>query len=357
MTTSSTPTIRFAIIGVGLIGPRHVDAVERCNDGEVVAIVDPAPASQQLATRLGVAYYTSVKDLLQSEHKPDAAIICTPNHTHVPIARELSSGNVHILVEKPLSTDVPSGVDLISHLKSTGVKTLVGHHRRFNPYIVETKRIISSGVLGNIIAINGLWTTYKPSDYFQPPTAWRADETGGVVLINMIHDVDLLHHLFGPITRVHAERTISQRGHKAEEGAALTLRFKSGVVGTFLISDNVPSPYSFESGTGENPTIPHTGQDFYRIFGSEASLSVPDMSIWSYNGTVKSWTSKLSHEKAAVTNAVPFDLQLEHFCRVVRGQESPSCTAMAGLAALTVCQAIKEAIKGNTTVEVEKYEL
>jgi hypothetical protein len=44
----------------------------------------------------------------------------------------------------------------------------------------------------------------------------------------------------------------------------------------------VPSPYSFEAGTGENPIVPKQGEDFYRIFGSNATLSVPDMTRWSY---------------------------------------------------------------------------
>ena len=44
--------------------------------------------------------------------------------------------------------------------------------------------------------------------------------------------------------------------HEADEGAALTIKFESGVTGTFICSDNVVSPFNFESGTGENPTIP-----------------------------------------------------------------------------------------------------
>ncbi|KIL85509.1 hypothetical protein FAVG1_11467 [Fusarium avenaceum] len=354
MTGSSKVTI--AIIGAGLIGPRHARTVVQSNDVELVAIVDPTPSGQKLADELNVAYYTSVAHLLQSTHKPDAAIICTPNHVHVPVAKELSSGGVHILIEKPVSSDIESGKELVKHLDNMAVKALIGHHRRFNPYISAAKEIISSGRLGNIVAINGLWTTYKPLDYFDPPAEWRRLNTGGVVLINMIHEIDLLHYLFGPIVRVHAEKTISQRGFEAEEGAALTLRFKSGVVGSFLVSDSLPSPYNFESGTGENPLIPKAGQDFYRIFGTDAVLSVPDMTTWSYNGTHKSWHQELVSDKIPVTDAVPFQLQLSHFVKVVRNQESASCTPEAGLAALAVCQAIKDALEASTTVDVEIFE-
>ncbi|KAJ4205336.1 hypothetical protein NW767_004130 [Fusarium falciforme] len=91
----------------------------------------------------------------------------------------------------------------------------------------------------------------------------------GVILINLIHEVDLLHQIFGPIIRVHAEKTISNRGFEADEGAALTFRFQSGVVGSFIVSDNLLLPYNFEAGTGENPLIPKTGQDFYQIFSTD----------------------------------------------------------------------------------------
>lgn len=350
---TSAKNLRLAVIGAGLIGPRHAQTVADNADTDLVAIVDPAAAGAALAEKLDTAHYKSVAELLISPHKPDAAIVCTPNHTHVAVSKELASGGVHLLIEKPLSTDVDSGKSLLQHLSATGVKALAGHHRRFNPYMVTAKEIVASGSLGRVIAVNGLWTLCKPLDYFAPPADWRRTADGGVVLINMVHEVDLLHYLFGPITTVHAEKAISQRGFDAEEGAALTLRFKSGVVGSFVVADNVPSPYNFESGTGENPLVPKTGQDFYRVFGSEATLSVPDMAVWSYQGTKKSWHEKLSQDEVPVRDGVPFELQLEHFVKVVRGEEEPRCTPHAGLAALIVCDAIKRALEGNTTVEVE----
>ncbi|KAK9784491.1 hypothetical protein SCARD494_12840 [Seiridium cardinale] len=347
--TSLPPKIRIAIIGTGLIGPRHAQAVINSENAELVAIVEPTTAGEQIAATLKAVHYRSANDLIRFSHTVDGAIICTPNHTHVPLSQELSAAGIHILIEKPISTDVSSGKELLSRLEQTNVKVLVGHHRRFNPFMVTAKKIVASGELGRIIGVNGLWALYKPPQYFDPPTDWRRHATGGVVLINMVHEVDLLHHLLGSISTVHGERTVSQRGFEAEEGAALTLRFRSGAVGSFFLCDTVPSPWNFESGTGENPTIPSTGQDFYRIFGTEASLSVPDMSVWSYHGTQKSWNSDLVRNSAEVSAGVPFELQVDHFCKVIRGEETPSCTAQVGLAALIVCQAIKEALADNIT--------
>jgi predicted dehydrogenase len=344
--------IRVAVVGAGLIGPRHAETVVKNSNTTLIAICDPTPSAAPVAAELNVAHYKSVTELLQSCHKPDAAIICTPNHTHVPLAKELSSAGIHLIIEKPLSTDVASGRVLIEHLKSTSVKVLVGHHRRFNAYMVAAKNIIESGRLGTIIAVNGLWTLRKPASYFDAPSEWRRGGTGGPVLINMVHEVDLLHYLFGPIKRVHAEKTASQRGFDAEEGAALTLRFGSGVVGTFLLCDNVSSPHNFESGTGENPLVPRTGQDFYRVFGSDATLSVPDMSVWTYEGD-KSWHSTMHRHTTPVAVTVPFEQQLDHFVGIIHNKEISSCTPEAGLQALIVCQAIKDALESSCTVEID----
>ncbi|KAL1963039.1 hypothetical protein VTN77DRAFT_8787 [Rasamsonia byssochlamydoides] len=364
--------IKVAIIGGGLIAPRHAQSVISNPSTELVALVEPSSIGPETAERFHSRHYSSVSALLgDKQNKPDAAIVCTPNHTHVAIAEELLAAGVHVLVEKPISSDIDSGRTLVQfaqRLENEGgrVKLLVGHHRRFNPYLVKTKQIVDSGSLGRIIAVNGLWTIFKPPEYFAPPTEWRrSKETGGVILINLVHDIDLLHYLFGPIVRVHAERVSKQRPppHDADEGAALTLKFASGVVGTFLVCDATPSPYNFETGTGENIAIPKVpgcdysaaSASFYHIFGSDASLSVPDMTRWSYDGRPsKSWTQPLTVEQSDVDDSMtPYDLQLAHFVDVIRGKVEPICSGAAGLQALIVCDAIRKAMGSGETVNID----
>jgi predicted dehydrogenase len=365
-------SIKVAIIGAGLIGPRHAKSVIANPATELVALVDPMPTGSTTASELGTNYYSTVAELLNSSDRPDAAIVCTPNHTHVPVAKELLNGNVHVLLEKPISDTLETGRSLLelAHApKNTHLKLLVGHHRRFNPYVRATKSILESGSLGRPIAINGLWTLYKPESYFAGNGSWRAssERGGGVIPINLVHDIDLMHHFFGPIVRVQAEKILPQRSappHDADEGAALTFRFASGVVGSFMVCDATPSPHNFETGTGENPMIARStatagdagdGSDFYRIFGSEASLSVPDLTRWSYDGSAeKSWSNPLKVEKIELPDhAAPFDLQLAHFVEVIRGQAVPSCSGEEGLRALIVCEAVQRAMRTGQPVDIE----
>lgn len=359
-------SVKVAIVGAGLIGPRHAQSVISNSSTELVGLVDPAPTGEATAAQLKTNYFPSVDALVTSSNKPDAAIVCTPNHTHVPVAKELLAGGVHVLLEKPVSDTLETGRSLLEFAQAPErehLKLLVGHHRRFNPYVRATKAVLDAGSLGRPIAVNGLWTLCKPDAYFAPPGDWRASRNrgGGVIPINLVHDIDLMHHLFGPIVRVQAERTLPQRPsppHDADEGAALTLRFASGVVGTFLVCDAAPSPHNFETGTGENPMIPHSptgdGSDFYRIFGSNASLSVPDLTRWSYDGRPeKSWSQPLVVDQISLPdNAAPFDLQLAHFVDVIRGDAKPSCSGDEGLRALVVCEAVQKAMQTGQPVEI-----
>ena len=358
-------SLKIAIIGGGLIGPRHAQSVLSNPSTKLVALVDPALHGPQTASSLSTAYYPSISALLSSPHRPDAAIICTPNKTHVPLSLQLINAGIHVLVEKPISTTVEDGRALIEAANKAGVKLLVGHHRRFNPYLLSAKREVERGGLGTVIAVQGSWCLKKSEDYYNGIGEWRRNgESGGVVLINLIHEVDLLQYLLGPIVLASAMQTKKTRGFDAEEGAAILLRFESGVVGTFILSDAVPSPWNFEAGTGENPTIPHAPKEdgaggFYRIMGTEASLSVPDLTRWSYDGKEnKSWTEVLGKVDLVVDREkVPFDLQVQHFCEVVRDGAEPSCTGEEGLRAMVVCEAVKRAMSSGRLVEINGFEV
>lgn len=348
--------VRIVIVGTGLIGPRHARSVSGCSGARLVCLVDPRAETQAVADEFQVPLYSSVEHMLQHSEYPDAAIVCTPNHTHVSISIALLKAGIHVLVEKPISTGIASGRELLQVANESGKHLLVGHHRRFNPYVLAAKRSLPS--IGRPIAVSGHWVTFKPPSYFEAPFSWRAsaEQGGGPILINLIHDVDILQYLLGPIVRVHAEKSITQReGHAVEEGAAILLRFASGVVGTFILSDALPSTHTFESATGENPMIAqHVGSDFYRIFGSEGTLSVGDMRLERYSGE-KSWSSQMTIEDVQVGDEVPFDHQVRNLVAVVRGSEKAMCTGEDGLSALLVCDAVKRAMESGQAVEIEPH--
>ncbi|GAM35780.1 hypothetical protein TCE0_017r04370 [Talaromyces pinophilus] len=207
--------------------------------------------------------------------------------------------------------------------------------------------------IGTVIGVSGVWASLKPPEYFQGNGEWRGGLDGGVILINLIHEVDLLQYLLGSIQRVYAEKAPSIRNHEAEEGLAATFRFQSGVVGTFLALDNAASPFNIEAGTGENQELyPFSGQDCYRIFGTRGTLSIPDNKLWSYAEPEKGRNSKMQNRALDCEVGDVYEDQLRNFIEVVRGTEDPVCSGEAGLSAVAVCEAIKESLRTNQPVDV-----
>ncbi|KXT05272.1 hypothetical protein AC579_7456 [Pseudocercospora musae] len=307
----------IAIIGTGLIGPRHAKSVAADPNAALHCFVDPRAEAAAIAESCRLPWYESVQAMLQAEHHPEAAIVY--------------------------------GKKLIETAKDSDRHLIAGHHRRFSPYVTAAKQALEQGTIGRPIAVSGICVTYKPASYCESPTEWRAGVTGGPILINLVHDLDILQYLLGPITRVHAEKALSTRGNQVEEGAAILLRFASGVIYAS------PSAHNFESGTGENLAIPRVGKEFYRIFGSEGTLSVGDMKVSSYDdGVEKSWTSLLNEKLLAVGQQVSFNEQVANLIDVVRGLEQPGWTGPDGLSALVVCDAVRQAMVSGQPIDTSE---
>ena len=353
----SLAPVAIAVIGAGKIGTQHLSLVAQSPDASLVCIVDPTLAGKDLADFYRVPHQPDVEYMFQSGVRLDAAIICTPNNTHVAIGKRLATRGVHLLMEKPFSTSFSEGRDLLSECRRQGIHVVVGHHRRHNSFIRAAREILHCGSIGKILGVSGIWASLKPTSYFAGLGEWHTGPDAGVVLINLIHEVDLLQMLIGPITRVYAEQAQSTRHHEAEEGVAVTLRFEDGVVGTFLALDNAPSPHNIEAGTGENPSFPFSGRDCYRIFGQRGTLSVPDNTLSIPHSLENGWNSKL-----AQTGFIPehiedaYERQLNNFIAVLRGQQAPICSGEAGLSAVAVCEAIRKSLKCRLPVDVELIE-
>ena len=103
---SESQRLRTAIVGTGFIGPQHIDAVRRGGYADVVAIVDRDPERGPLTARsLGVPQAVTDIDAVLRDSSIDVVHICTPNHTHVDLARAVMEAGKHVVVEKPVATD------------------------------------------------------------------------------------------------------------------------------------------------------------------------------------------------------------------------------------------------------------
>lgn len=341
-----TGPVRLAVVGAGLMGRRHIEHVVATPSASLAAIVDPTDAAKALAQHHAVPWFADFSDLIATQ-KPDGVIFATPNQLHVANGLDAVAAGLPALIEKPIADDLAAAARLVAAAEAARVPLLIGHHRRHNPMIQSAKAIVDSGKLGRIVSVHGFFWLLKPDDYFD--VAWRREQGAGPILTNLIHDIDLLRYLVGEIVSVQAQTSNAVRGHAIEETAVALLRFANGALGTINASDSIVAPWSWEHTTGENPAYPQTEQFCYTLGGTHGSLTVPKLEIWS-NADTRSWLEPFIVERSYAALQDPLRLQIEHFCRVVRGEDAPLVSGREGLETLRVVDAIKRAAGAGTLV-------
>ncbi len=340
--------VRIAVAGAGLVGKRHVEAIERCNEAIVSAIVDPDPATQDVASQNGCKRYASIADMLAAE-PADGVIIATPNQMHVEGGLQCVRAGIPVLVEKPIADSAQSASRLVNEAARLDVPVLVGHHRRHNPLIRAARRQIESGAVGDIVAVHAACWLHKPDDYFN--VAWRTQPGAGPVFINLIHDIDLLRYLAGEIVSVQAADSSHARGNDVEDTAAIIVRFANGALGTVTVSDSIVAPWSWELTAAENPAYPVTDETCYYIGGTRGSLEIPKGKIWTQSGE-RSWWRPINHTSYDTIARDPLDEQIDHFCRVIAGTEQPIVSGREGLKSLAVVEAIKTSARDGIRIDL-----
>lgn len=337
---------RIALLGAGLIGREHAELLSSHPGVTIAAICDPSPEAAVLAERLSVPHRADYVAALD-ELKPDGAIVALPNQMHAPAALSCIERGIACLIEKPVADSIASAALIADAAENSGVPVLVGHQRRHSPDISAAKQAIEAGHLGDIVAVNGMTLFDKPANYFN--VEWRKKSGGGVLLINLIHDIDMLRYLVGEIESVRAF-TSSDRGFEVEDTASLSIRFVNGALGTFIISDNCVSPWAWEYTSGQalyHPTQP--GPCLF-LAGRKAALSVSDMYLWKHANADNHWQHPLIREYRGIASYPTYRRQLEHFVDVIARKARPLISARDGMATLAATLAVDRAGREGRTV-------
>lgn len=339
--------LHIGLIGAGLIGQKHAAYLNASPDCRLAAIADPSPNVTAVAAAYDASPYADFHKMMSSENL-DGVIIAAPNDLHEEIGIAAARCGLPMIVEKPIAADREAAARLTVAAENAGVPLLVGHHRRYNPQAKQARALVREGALGKLVAVNVLWAVKKSDPYFD--AAWRTKPGGGPILINLIHEIDMLRYICGEITDVMALSSNALRGFDVEDSASVALRFESGALGTVLISDTAPSPWSWEQSTGENhPTFPENQENPSRFFGTEAVMEFPRLKIWRHDGAVD-WNSPLASEELALSKVDVYTEQVAHFARVIRGEEAPIITADDASRSLKATLAVIEAARSKRVI-------
>lgn len=242
--------LRIALIGAGNMGRQHYHRLQRIAGARLCAVADPQ--GQAFAADAGVPWFGDHRRLLE-EARPQAAIVANPNNLHVATALDCLAAGVPLLLEKPVGVQLDEVSELVAVARRSGVPLLVGHHRRHNPLVVRARQLIAEGALGRLLSVTALWQLKKPDSYFE--VAWRREPGAGMLLTNLIHDLDLLRHLCGEVREVQALAGNAIRGLPNEDNVALLLRFANGALGSLTGCDAAAAPWSWSWPPGRTRSI------------------------------------------------------------------------------------------------------
>ena len=343
---------RIAIAGAGYIGLAHMAVAQKSSTCTLFAIVDPAPAAEQAAARAGVPLYRTLDELIARD-RPDGVILATPNQLHVEHALACIDAGLPMLLEKPIAPTVAEGERLVKVAEAAGARILIGHHRAHSPIMAKACEIVARGTLGSLVGVMGSAVFFKPDQYFADGP-WRRAPGGGPILLNMIHEVHNLRMLCGEIVAVQAFASHATRHFPVEDTVAINLRFASGALGSFMLSDTAACARSWEQTSQENKAYStYPDEDCYVVMGTFGSLSIPTMRLKTYDRAEdRSWWKPFHTSVAEMLRDDPLVHQLEHFGAVVRGEVEPLVSARDGLRNLRITEAISAAAKSGRAIEL-----
>jgi len=271
--TSQEGSRGFGIVGTGVIAAMHADALATLPGARLVAVTDVASqAASAFAAARGCAAAPGL-DALLARPDVDVVCVCVPSGLHAEVGVRAARAGKHLVVEKPIDVTLASADRLIEAARAAGVALTVISQHRFDPGLIELKRLLGAGALGRLVLGEASTKWYRRQAYYDS-AAWRGTWAmdGGSLMNQGIHYVDLLRWCMGPVTEVTAVCATQAHQIEVEDTALAIVRFGSGAVGTILSSTAAfPGfPQRLEvTGTDGTVTI-EDGRIVRRAFGARS---------------------------------------------------------------------------------------
>lgn len=198
-------SIRYGIIGTGMMGCEHIMNI-KLTDAEVVAVADPTPTSRDWGRSFAgddVEVYDDHRELLRRA-RVDAVVIATPNFTHFDVLQDVFRTRVHVMVEKPLCTEIAHCHRIVEAAARHPGLVWVGMEYRYMPSVGRLLETLRAGTIGRLrmVAIRE-----HRFPFLTKVGDWNrfARNTGGTLVEKCCHFFDLMNLLIAqPPVRVYA---------------------------------------------------------------------------------------------------------------------------------------------------------
>jgi predicted dehydrogenase len=324
--------IRIGLIGAGWVTQHHLDAYKTLTDrAQVVAIADPlAGACQMRAQTYGIPHaYADAAEMLARETL-GAVDIATPRATHVAMCRLAASKGIAVLCQKPLAPSYDQARALVSEWPQS-VRLMVHENWRFRPHYRQIRQWLDAGRIGRVRqALMTIFTSgLKPDADGRLPAVVRqpffATEERLLLMEVMIHHVDTLRFLLGPLALDGARLGHACGGVRGEDRATLMMSSPQGaavvLTGDFMATGYPAAQFDRLELFGETGTIRLSGTTL-ELISAEPVTQTLDLDAnykASYRGAISHFldclASGASFETAPADNLETLRLVEEGYAR------------------------------------------
>jgi UDP-N-acetylglucosamine 3-dehydrogenase len=304
-----------AVIGTGFWGRNHARVYRELEETELVAICDiNAERAKNVASQFGVKPYTSTAKMLRNE-KIGAVSVCTWSTSLAKEALKALEAGKHVLVEKPMASNVAKAKKLLETAEKEKLHLTVGFLMRFIPGLQHIRTSVEKKEIGQLVCATAKRVSQWPE---------RIGDVG-VVKDTAIHDIDVMRYIFNEDPIAVYAKTGNMTHRKFEDYVQIMLTYKSGK--SAFIESNWLTPY-------KTRTLTVTGSaGIMKLDYITQELAIED-------------------EKQTVQprypQQEPLKLEIRHFAKCVLEHEKPLITGIDGFKALEIAEAaLKSSAKGR----------
>lgn len=226
----------MAVVGCGMISLYHLRAWRNAG-AKIVALCDLDPAKAETrAAEFGGAVYTDVAEMF-ADGGFDAVDVAASVGAHAPVARMAANHGVHVMCQKPLTETVAEAEALITYV-GVQVRFMVHENYRFRPHYMTVRRWIDEGRIGTVrhaqISCRGSGLCPREGDvpFLVERQPYLTGFRRNIVFETMIHHLDVLRCLCGPLTVVAARLNRLAEGLPGEDTAAILMEGADGFIAT-----------------------------------------------------------------------------------------------------------------------------
>ncbi len=338
--------VHIGIIGFGRIGAEHAAWLEKAEGIRAFAVADETPARRAMAESRGLKTFATVDELLD-DPKVDAVLVSTPTAMHFDQAMKALAAGKHVMVEKPMTLDLPTATQLAAESLSRKRVLSVFQNRRWDIDYLTVRQAVQAGQFGKVINVEsrlGQWSSCVGPAAKEYRPGWRNEASfgGGGLYDWGSHFIDQIWRLMFPAkpVRVFAQLRGNVWTHDCDDFARVCIDFDNGAVGLVEINTTTTRP------------LPR-----WHIDGQAGSAE----SAFSLEFNLNTWAA-MEFTPAAGGGPRPVfraavglnERQIwEQFGRAVEsGDSAPAVTPASVLPTMALLDAARESSRSGTAVEV-----